>query len=56
MTNEDLATCYAFYAVEILDYQELINRAFETIRRDVLDGLSDGSLVAQELIDEIGKD
>lgn len=56
MKREQLAATYAEYIVDILPYEELCARAEEAIKRDVLEGLENGTITENQLFDEMEND
>jgi hypothetical protein len=56
MKRERLAATYAEFIVDLLPYEELCARAEEAIKRDVLEGLENGSITEDQLFDEMEKD
>lgn len=56
MKRERLASTYAEYIVDLLPYDELCARAEEAIKRDVLEGLANGSITEDQLFDEMESD
>lgn len=56
MKPDILAATYAEYIVDLLPYEELCARAEEAIKRDVLEGLVNGSITEDDLIEEMEQD
>lgn len=56
MKPERLAATYAEFIAERMEYDALFERAQDAIFRDVLEGLNNGSITADQLFDEMEED